>query len=84
MSGEPIAVEAARHGVFPHIFCWRGQRYRVQSVEACWTVRERRRQNAVARHCFRLRCAEGTFEVFQDVQSQGWHLSCHTRAGATP
>jgi hypothetical protein len=44
----------------------------VHAVERCWTVS--RRGGRVERHCFRVRCPEGTIEVYQDVRHNTWHL----------
>ena len=61
-----------RHGYFPKAFVWRGHRYDVHAVERCWTIA--RRGGRVDRHCFRVRCREGTFEVYQDARHNTWHL----------
>jgi len=70
--GEPIEMRERRHGYFPKAFVWRGHRYDVHAVERCWTVA--RRGGRVDRHCFRVRCREGTFEVYQDARHNTWHL----------
>jgi hypothetical protein len=61
-----------RHGYFPKVFVWRGRRY---DVERCWTVSRRNRDGWVEQHCFCVRCPEGTFEVYQDVRHNAWHLT---------
>ena len=71
---EPIEMRERRHGYFPKAFTWRGQRYDVHAVERCWTVSRQRWGGRVERHCFRVRCHEGTFEVYQDVRHNTWHL----------
>jgi len=79
---EPIEMRKRRHGYFPKTFVWRGHRYDVYAVERCWTVSRRGRDGRVERHCFRVRCSfgsaqdrrEGTFEVYQDVRHNTWHL----------
>jgi hypothetical protein len=71
---EPIQMRERRHGYFPKLFVWRGKRYQVDAVERCWTVSRRKKGNKVERHCFRVRCPEGTFEVYQDVRYNTWHL----------
>ena len=78
-----------RHGYFPKAFIWRGQRYDVYAVERCWTVSrppffplQWGGWKGGERHCFRVRCSfgsaqdrhEGTFEVYQDVRHNTWHL----------
>jgi len=69
---EPIEMRERRHGYFPKSFVRRGHRYDVHAVERCWTVS--RRGGRVERYCFRVRCPEGTFEVYQDVRHNTWHL----------
>jgi hypothetical protein len=69
---EPIEMRERRHGYFPKAFVRRGHRYDVYAVERCWTVS--RRGGQVERHCFRVRCREGTFEVYQDVRHNTWHI----------
>jgi len=71
---EPIEMRERRHRYFPKLFVWRGQRYHVDAVERCWTVSRRSRGGQVERHCFRVRCPQGTFEVYQDVRCNTWHL----------
>ncbi len=71
---EPIEMRERKHGYFPKAFVWRGHRYEVYAVERCWTVSRRGRGGKVERHYFRVRCREGTFEVYQNVQHNTWHL----------
>jgi hypothetical protein len=71
---ESIDMQERRHGYFPKLFVWHGHRYRVSAVERCWTVSRRSGGNRVERHCFRVRCPEGTFEVYQDVRYNTWHM----------
>ncbi|MDY6875128.1 MAG: DUF6504 family protein [Chloroflexota bacterium] len=81
-SAEPIEMRERRHGYFPKAFTWRGRRYYVYAVERCWTVSRRGRGGRVERHCFRVRCSSGsaqdrcedTFEVYQDVRHNTWHI----------
>jgi hypothetical protein len=81
-------MDEKRFGYFPKQFTWRGRRYDVHAVERCWTVSRRRLGNKVERLCFRVRGAalgngeyrpehsalEGTFELFQDLQTNTWHM----------
>jgi len=71
---EPIEMRERRHSYFPKVFIWRGHRYDVYAVERCWTVSRRGWGGRVERHCFRVRCSEGTFDVYQDVRHNTWHL----------
>ena len=70
--GEPIEMKERRFGYFPKAFMHRERTYSVRAVERCWTVSKRSGQ--VQRHCFRVRCREGTFDVYQDVQYNTWYL----------
>jgi hypothetical protein len=70
--GEPIDMKELRFGYFPQAFMRRGRVYAVRAVERCWTV-SRRRGN-VQRHCFRVRCREGTFDLYRDMRYGNWFL----------
>jgi len=69
---EPIALLRKRHNYFPRQFLWRGQEYSVHAVERAWT--EMRRGGKNARHYFRVRCAAGTVDLFQDIRLDAWYL----------
>jgi hypothetical protein len=72
---EPIAMRARRFGYFPKTFVWRGKTYNVEAVERCHTTAQSRRgRPRLSRHNFRVRCAEGTFDIFQDLQHNTWHI----------
>lgn len=79
---EPIEMEELRHSYFPLVFTWRGRRYDVYAVERCWTISRRGLGGKVERYCFRIRAqprsgdahAEETFEIYQDVQHNTWHM----------
>ena len=71
---EPIAITAKEHGFFPKAFVWRGQRMAVQAVEQCWTISRRRWLGRVEQHCFRVRTAEGTYVVSQDLARDTWQI----------
>jgi len=65
---EPIEMR-----YIPQAFLWHGHCYRVHAIERCWTVLKRRQHGR--RLCFEVHCAEGTFEVHQDLATNTWHLS---------
>jgi hypothetical protein len=71
---ETVNMMQKRYRYFPREFRWRGQRYRVESVERCWSVSRRGWKRRIERHFFHVRCAAGDFELFQDVQTGNWHL----------
>jgi hypothetical protein len=69
---EPVEMRKRRYGYFPQVFLWHGHCYRVHAVERCWTVVPR--PHLGGRLCFRVRCAEGTFELYQDLHANTWHV----------
>jgi len=75
MNIEAIEMQARRFSYFPRTFMWRGHRFNVCAVERCWTTGTRQRDGRVQRHYFRVRCAEGTFELFQNLIHNTWHVA---------
>lgn len=73
-NAEPIEMLEKRFSYFPRVFLWRGQRYEVQRVERCWTVSHRGWKRSVQQLRFRVRCGEETFEVYQDLKTNTWHI----------
>ncbi len=71
---EAIELLERRFQYFPRLFRWRGRRYQVEAVERCWTVSRRRWGRRVERRFFLVQCADGTFELFQDLRANTWHL----------
>jgi hypothetical protein len=69
---EPIEIKERRHGYIPQAFLWHGHCYRIHAVERCWTVPKRLPD--IGRLCFLVRCAEGTFEVYQKLDTNTWHV----------
>lgn len=66
---EAVEIQEKRFGYFPKAFRWHGRRYNVQAVERCWTAARR------APHlCFRVRCNEGRFDLYQNIRDNTWHL----------
>lgn len=72
---EPIQMRARLSGYFPRTFVWREQEFQVEAVERCWTMTSRRNGRPLDQHYFRVRCAEGTYTVYQDVQTNTWHIA---------
>lgn len=70
---EPIRLLARRHNYFPQRFMWRGQKYDIHNVERAWT--ESKRGGQATRHFFRVRCLEGTFDLYQDLKLNTWYLA---------
>ena len=72
---EAIDMRARRFGYFPRTFVWRGYEYDVEAVERCWTTSARRRGGRIERHYFQVRCAEGRFDLYQDLAHNTWHIA---------
>ena len=70
---EPIHLLSRRDRFFPKRFRWRGHVYNVEAVTRAWT--ETQRGGRVKRHGFRVRCPEGSFILYEDVQRQAWYLT---------
>ena len=71
---EPVEMMQRRFKYFPRVFRWRGQRYRVEAVAQRWTRVRRAREGRMERHYWQLQCAQGDFELFQDIRTGTWHL----------
>ncbi len=71
---DSVEMVQRRFQYFPDAFRWRGRRHRVQAVRRCWTVARRGWRGRVERHYFQVECAEGDFELYQDIQRGTWHL----------
>ncbi|MGB8648742.1 MAG: hypothetical protein WCF84_26125 [Anaerolineae bacterium] len=67
---EAVEVQEKRFGYFPKRFRWRGKIYNVEQIEHCWTSMKRNPSL-----CFRVRCREGAFELFQDVHANTWEVA---------
>jgi hypothetical protein len=72
---EAIEMRARRFGYFPRTFVWQGREFQVEAVERCWTMASRRNGGKMDRHYFQVRCAEGTFNVYQDLTHNTWHIA---------
>ena len=68
---DPIRLLARRYNYFPKKFVWRGQQYNVYAVSEAWTEMKRKG----AQHFFRVRCKEGTFDIYQDLALNAWYLA---------
>ena len=66
---QAVEIQEKRFGYFPKAFRWHGKRYDVQAVERCWTAAKRSPYL-----CFRVRCNEGIFDLYQNVRDNTWHL----------
>ena len=72
---EPIQLTERRHNYFPQRFMWRGTNYDVTAVQQVWTKTQRRGRRRSACHYFRVKCREGTFDIFQDTTLNAWYLA---------
>jgi hypothetical protein len=71
---EAVDVIKRRFQYFPLLFRWRGRHYHVDAVDRSWTVSQRVWRRRVERRFFQVRSGEGTFELYQDLRTGGWHL----------
>ena len=72
---EAIDMRSRRFGYFPRVFVWRGREFQVEAVERCWTTVSRRNGGQMDRHYFQVRCAEGTYNIYQDLRHNTWHIA---------
>lgn len=79
--GNKVEMEAKRFGYFPQTFVWRGRRFEVQAVERCWSIEQRWVWNIV-RNCFRVTCAEGSFDLSQNIKNGTWRVDKFEKADA--
>ncbi len=70
---EPIRLLSRRHNYFPQRFLWRGEQYDIYAVVRAWT--EIKRGGTLIRHFFRVKCLEGTFDLYQDVTLNAWYMA---------
>lgn len=70
---EAVDMLEKRHQYFPQTFRWHGRRYEVDSIERCWQVVKRRLVSP--RQFFRVRCADGVFELYRDLEAGTWHMA---------
>lgn len=76
-SHDPIRVTARQHGYFPKTFVWRGRSHEIEAVERCWTIPGRGKfglAGGIEQHCFRVRCAEATYQLVQDLRHNAWYI----------
>ena len=67
---DAVEIQEKRFGYFPQRFRWRGKSHEVQAIERCWT-----RTGRNAHLCFRVRSADGIFDLRQNVKTNIWTLS---------
>jgi hypothetical protein len=72
---EAIDMRSRRFGYFPRVFVWHGHEFQVEAVERCWTTASRRNGGQMDRHYFQVRCAEGTYNIYQDLRYNTWHIA---------
>ena len=80
---EAVGIAEMQYRYMPHVFLWRGRRYRVEVVEGVRTVSRQGWRGRVERRLFRVRCAEGAFELCHDLEANAWHLR-RARVTAVP
>lgn len=78
---EAVDVVGRRFQYFPRVFRWRGRRYEVEAMKRSWIVSRPGWRGRVQRRYFEAHCAQGAFELYQDLTAGGWYLR---RAKLTP
>lgn len=71
---EAVEMLERQFQYLPRCFRWRGHRFRVEAVTAVWVRRERPWHRQGGRRFFRVRCAEGDLELYQDLRTGAWFL----------
>lgn len=71
---EALEMVEQRFRYLPQVFRWRGRQHHVDAVERCWTVARPGWKRRVERRYFHVLCADGTFELYQDLKANTWHL----------
>ncbi len=67
---EAVEIQEKRFGYFPKRFRWRGKVYDVEQVVHCWTVMKEH-----PHLCFRVRCQDREFELFQNIHANTWEVA---------
>ncbi len=70
---DPTVRITFRYNILPVALIWRGRRRPVLAVERRWTVRKGWRHPRTRRY-LQLRCPDGRYVVYQDLESRIWHL----------
>lgn len=70
---QQIDMRSRRFGYFPRTFVWCGREYQVEEVARCWTTASRG-SGRMNRHYFKVRCADGTYNVYQDLKRNAWYI----------
>lgn len=68
-ASSAVEIQEKRFGYFPKTFRWRGKQYAVQAVERCWHA-----TRLAPQLCFRVRCHEGLFDLYQNIRDNTWQL----------
>ncbi len=75
-ASEAVEITERRFGLIPQAFLWSGHLFRVQLVEKHWVVHAWLKGST--RQLYRVRCAEGVFELCHDLALDAWCI-CHGR-----
>src|SRR5689334_4963235 len=71
---EPVDLLDQRFNFLPRSFRWRGDLWRVRSIERVWE--QPRGGSRPARRYFEVTCGPGTCHIlFQDLRIGTWHVS---------
>ncbi len=68
---KKIEMIQRRFGYFPRVFRENDRLHTVKCVERCWTTASR---GKMARHYFDVTCSDDRFILFQDLNTNTWHM----------
>lgn len=71
---EPIEICDKRYNYLPKTFRWRGHLHHVRVVERCWVVTHHHRRKSINSRCFRVRTANATYDLVQQLDGGSWML----------
>jgi hypothetical protein len=74
LGSQAILMKEKRFGYFPQVFVWHGRAHRVVECKETRTVSRGGLFGRVERRYFRVRCADGTCELYQDLLNNTWHI----------
>jgi hypothetical protein len=74
LGAQAVLMKQKRFGYFPQVFVWRGRAHRIVECRESGTVSRRGLFGRIERRYFRVRCGQGTCELFQDLLNNTWHI----------
>jgi hypothetical protein len=74
LGAQAVLIKQKRFGYFPQVFVWGGRAHRIVACEESGTVSHWGLFGRIERRYFRVRCVQGTCELFQDLLNNTWHI----------